>query len=81
MNIVDNDMSKVNKIMAGAGIAGTVIYAIADMFLYIVQDVLSDDQTALWDVPEWRLHSGADICHVCKNHGRVGGYEFAGESS
>ena len=48
-------MSKVNKIMAGAGIAGTIVYAIADMFLYIGQDVLSDDQTALWDVPEWRL--------------------------
>ncbi|MBQ9278353.1 MAG: hypothetical protein IJ224_06935 [Lachnospiraceae bacterium] len=55
MNIVDNDMSKVNKIMAGAGIAGTIIYAIADMFLYIGQDVLSDEQMALWDVPEWRL--------------------------
>ena len=52
---MDNDMSKVNKIMAGAGIAGTIVYAIADMFLYIGQDVLSDDQTALWDVPEWRL--------------------------
>ena len=55
MNIVDNDTIKVNKIMAGAGIAGTIVYAIADMFLYIGQDVLSDDQTALWDVPEWRL--------------------------
>ena len=55
MTIVDNDMSKVNKIMAGAGIAGTIIYAIADMFLYIGQDVLSDEQMALWDVPEWRL--------------------------
>ncbi|MBR1506746.1 MAG: hypothetical protein IJ619_01910 [Eubacterium sp.] len=52
---MDNDMSKVNKIMAGAGIAGTIVYAIADMFLYIGQDVLSDDQTALWNVPEWRL--------------------------
>lgn len=52
---MDNDMSKVNKIMAGAGIAGTIVYAIADMFLYIGQDVLSDDQTALWDVQEWRL--------------------------
>lgn len=41
--------------MAGAGIAGTVIYAIADMFLYIGQDILSDDKTALWNVPEWRL--------------------------
>ena len=55
MNIVDNDMSKANKIMAGAGIAGTIVYAIADMFLYIGQDVLSDDQAALWNVPEWRL--------------------------
>jgi len=55
MNIVDNDTIKVNKIMAGAGIAGTIIYAIADMFLYIGQDVLSDEQMALWDVPEWRL--------------------------
>lgn len=55
MNIVDNDMGKVNKIMAGAGIAGTIVYAIADMFLYIGQDVLSDEQMALWDVPEWRL--------------------------
>ena len=54
-SIVNNHMVKVNKIMAGAGIAGTIIYAIADMFLYIGQDVLSDDQTALWNVPEWRL--------------------------
>ena len=55
MNIVDNDTIKVNKIMAGAGISGTIVYAIADMFLYIGQDVLSDEQMALWDVPEWRL--------------------------
>ena len=55
MNIVNNHLIKVNKIMAGAGIAGTIVYAIADMFLYIGQDVLSDDQTALWNVPEWRL--------------------------
>ena len=52
---MNNHMVKVNKIMAGAGIEGTIIYAIADMFLYIGQDVLSDDQTALWNVPEWRL--------------------------
>ena len=39
MNIVDNDMSKVNKIMAGAGISGTVIYAIADMFLYSIYPI------------------------------------------
>ena len=62
---MDNDMSKANKIMAGAGIAGTIVYAIADMFLYI----------------RWILHSGTDICCVCKNHGRVGCYGFAGESS
>ena len=62
---MDNDMSKANKIMAGAGIAGTIVYAIADMFLYI----------------RWILHSGADICRVCKNHGRVGCYGFTGESS
>ena len=76
MSALNNDTIKINKLMAGAGIAGTVIYAIADMFLYIGQDVLSDDQTALWDVPEWILYSGTDICRVCKNHGRVGCYGF-----
>ncbi len=55
MSEVNNDTIRINKIMAGAGIAGTVIYAIADMFLYIGQDILSDDKTALWNVPEWRL--------------------------
>lgn len=44
-----------NKIMAAAGIAGTVIYAVADMFLYVGADMLSEDRKALWNVPEWRL--------------------------
>lgn len=48
-------MSKANKIMAAAGIAGTVVYAAADMFLYIGVDMLSEDSSAGWNVPEWRL--------------------------
>ena len=41
--------------MAAAGIAGTVVYAAADMFLYIGVDMLSKDRSAWWNVPEWRL--------------------------
>jgi len=41
--------------MAAAGIAGTVVYAAADMFLYIGVDMLSEDSSARWNVPEWRL--------------------------
>ena len=46
---------KINRYMAASGIAGAIIYAIADLFLYIGKDVLSKDDAALWDVPEWRL--------------------------
>lgn len=49
------DTVKVNKIMAAAGIAGTAVYAAADMFLYIGVDMLSKDRSAWWNVPEWRL--------------------------
>ena len=34
---------------------GAVIYGIADSFLYVGTDIFSEDVTALWRVPEWRL--------------------------
>ena len=50
-------MSKRNENykMAFAGICGAVIYGIADTFLYVGTDIFSEDVTALWRVPEWRL--------------------------
>jgi len=50
-------MSKSNENykMALAGICGAVIYGIADTFLYVGTDIFSEDVTALWRVPEWRL--------------------------
>lgn len=47
--------SKKNYKMAFAGICGAVIYGIADSFLYVGTDIFSEDVTALWRVPEWRL--------------------------
>ena len=52
---MERDAVKANKIMAAAGIAGTAVYAAADMFLYIGVDMLSKDRSAWWNVPEWRL--------------------------
>ncbi len=54
--IMENHKSaKTNAIMAGAGIAGAVTYAVADLFLYVGKNMLSSDKLSLWDVPEWRL--------------------------
>lgn len=44
-----------NRKMAMAGIAGTIVYAIADGFLYLGTDIVSDYKLSLWQVPEWRL--------------------------
>ena len=44
-----------NRKMAFAGIAGTIVYAIADGFLYLGTDIASDNKLSLWQVPEWRL--------------------------
>lgn len=44
-----------NRKLALAGIAGTVTYAIADLFLYIGADILNEDRTKLLSIPEWRL--------------------------
>ena len=44
-----------NYKMTFAGICGAVIYGIADSFLYVGTDIFSEDVTALWRVPEWRL--------------------------
>jgi len=50
-----------SKRMALAGIFGAVIYGIADMFLYYGMDMFSEDVTALWRVPEWRLMTSMGI--------------------
>ena len=52
---------KESKIMALAGICGSVIYAIADLFLYIGVDVFSKDVTASWRVSEERLMTSMSI--------------------
>lgn len=44
-----------NRKMAFAGIAGAIVYAIADGFLYLGTDIASDNKLTLWQVPEWRL--------------------------
>jgi hypothetical protein len=49
------DTVKSNSKMAFAGIAGAVIYAIADLFLYLETNPFSEDKLLLWQVPEWRL--------------------------
>jgi hypothetical protein len=43
------------KFMALAGIAGAVIYGIADLFLYVGTDMFSENKLSLWQVPVWRL--------------------------
>jgi hypothetical protein len=44
-----------NRKMAFAGIAGAIVYAIADGFLYLGTDIASDNKLSLWQIPEWRL--------------------------
>lgn len=44
-----------NSKMALAGIIGTIVYAVADAFLYLGTDIASDNKISLWQVPEWRL--------------------------
>ena len=41
--------------MALAGIAGSVTYAVADLFLYWGTNPFSEDTLPVWQVPEWRL--------------------------
>ena len=48
-------MESNNRKMALAGIAGTIVYAVADAFLYLGTDIASDNKITLWQVPEWRL--------------------------
>lgn len=48
-------MASNNRKMALAGIIGTIVYAVADAFLYIGTDIASDNKITLWQVPEWRL--------------------------
>ncbi|MBR1797752.1 MAG: hypothetical protein IJ757_07060 [Clostridiales bacterium] len=56
-------MSKSNKNykLALAGICGAVVYGIADNFLYVGTVLFSEDVTALWRVPEWRLMTSMAI--------------------
>lgn len=49
------DQVKRNSKMALAGIIGTIVYAVADAFLYLGTDIASDNKISLWQVPEWRL--------------------------
>lgn len=48
-------MASNNRKMALAGIIGTIVYAVADAFLYVGTDIASDNKITLWQVPEWRL--------------------------
>ena len=48
-------MKNKNRILALFGIIGAVLYAIADLFLYIGVDVYSDDLLAMCRVSEWRV--------------------------
>ena len=48
-------MASNNWKLALAGIIGTIIYAVADAFLYLGIDIASDNKISLWQVPEWRL--------------------------
>lgn len=48
-------MESNNRKMALAGIIGTIVYAVADGFLYVGTDIASDNKITLWQVPEWRL--------------------------
>ena len=49
------DPVKRNSKLALAGIIGTIVYAVADAFLYLGTDIASDNKISLWQVPEWRL--------------------------
>lgn len=48
-------MASNNWKLALAGIIGTIVYAVADAFLYLGTDIASDNKITLWQVPEWRL--------------------------
>ena len=48
-------MESNNRKLALAGIIGTIVYAVADLFLYLGTDIASDSKISLWQVPEWRL--------------------------
>ena len=48
-------MESNNRKLALAGIIGTIVYAVADAFLYLGTDIASDNKISLWQVPEWRL--------------------------
>jgi hypothetical protein len=48
-------MASNNWELALAGIIGTIVYAVADAFLYLGTDIASDNKITLWQVPEWRL--------------------------
>ena len=48
-------MESNNRKLALAGIIGTIVYAVADLFLYLGTDIASDNKISLWQVPEWRL--------------------------
>ena len=48
-------MASNNRKLALAGIIGTIVYAVADAFLYLGTDIASDNKITLWEVPEWRL--------------------------
>ena len=48
-------MRNTNKMLALFGLIGAVLYAIADLFLYIGVDVSSDDVLAMCRVSEWRV--------------------------
>ena len=50
--------------MALAGIAGAVTYAIADLFLYVGTDMLSENKLSLWQVPVWRLMASMWIAAI-----------------
>ena len=49
------DPVKRNSKLALGGIIGTIVYAVADLFLYLGTDIASDSKLSLWQVPEWRL--------------------------
>ena len=48
-------MASNNWKLALAGIIGTIVYAVADAFLYLGTDIALDNKISLWQVPEWRL--------------------------
>ena len=54
-------MASNNRKLALAGIIGTIVYAVADLFLYLGTDIASDNKISLWQVPEWRLMTSMGI--------------------